>query len=299
MDMRALLLVGLSVLTCAACGHSMRSAAREASGAAVDRSVERVTEKDTQQDLAEAARDPDVERAATRLSSRIAEGILQGFSSEQAQARLASVSDAMVAAAMRQMVSTLGSDRTQIELANVVGSVADSTLAQLTESLRAELGPALRAAIREDVARGIEEALKGEGLQTALGDTSRNLAYHAVVGANQGVDAIWTGRDGALADVRGVVGLGRTWLWLMFAALGLLTLVLLSAAVIAVARTRRARAEVARLESATLLLATAMRERHASQETDNIVAIVQQSLEKSAQQHPHGGLWGTLRMWRH
>src|SRR5690606_25576717 len=115
-------------------------------------------------------------------------------------------------------------------------------------------------------------------MKGALGDTTQRVAYHAVLGANQGVDAVWSGSEGALADVRGFSSAGRTWLWLLVAALGLLATALVCGAIIAVTRTRRARAEVARLESATLLLATAMREKHQTEETDNILAVVQQSL---------------------
>jgi hypothetical protein len=70
-------------------------------------------------------------------------------------------------------------------------------------------------------------------------------------------------------------------------------------AAIVIARTRRARTEVRRLETATLLLATAMRERHDGEESDEIVSVVRDALQKSAEDNQRHGLLGILRMRHH
>jgi hypothetical protein len=61
------------------------------------------------------------------------------------------------------------------------------------------------------------------------------------------------------------------------------------------ARALRTRSEVKRLETATLLLATALRERHDTNEASEIVTIVKDALEKSASEHRHHGLRGLFR----
>jgi anti-sigma factor ChrR (cupin superfamily) len=64
--------------------------------------------------------------------------------------------------------------------------------------------------------------------------------------------------------------------------------------VILVARAWRTRAEVDRLESATLLLATAMRERQQNAQSDEIVAVVQQALEGRADKSGKHRITGAL-----
>jgi hypothetical protein len=53
---------------------------------------------------------------------------------------------------------------------------------------------------------------------------------------------------------------------------------------------------VERLESATLLLATAMRERQQTEQSDEIVAIVQQALEGRAEKSGKHRIMGALGM---
>lgn len=286
-----------ALLLSASCAPTVKSAAREASSAAVEQSVQEVSEN--KGELAKAAQDPRIEAATTNLADQITEGVLRALESDRARSQLTKLTELTASTATREMLDTLGSEQARQQLASAAGSVTQSTAAQLASALNTQLAPAFKQALAGDVARGMAGALHGAELHDALGATAQNVAYHAVLGAEQGMGAVWTGADGVAREARNFGRATLPWLWLGFAALAAFTLALVSAAVIALARARRARLEVSRLESATLLLATAMRERHVSTEADELMAVVQDSLQRSAQLHEHRGLFGALKMRGH
>src|SRR5690606_23452716 len=137
--------------------------------------------------------------------------------------------------------------------------------------------------IREDFSSALAGALQAEELKPALSQAAQTVAYNAVVGANQGLGAAWSGEEGMMGEARtmsgSLAGLSMTWVWIGLTAMGLFTLMLIAGAAMMIARARSTRHEVERLESAALLLATAMREKQQTQQTDEIVSIVQQALE--------------------
>lgn len=252
----------------AACAPTIRDAAREASGAVVDEA----TSQDALIDMAEAVEDPKVARATQALADQLASGMLQALSSEQSMEQIKQLTQVMAASATNAMMN------------------------ELVRGLRTQLTPAMVELAREN-GRALSNELATQ-LQPALGSTARTVGYNTVLGANQGLDEVWRTSQGR-TDLDALGERVSDLLWLAVVALGLLTLSLLFSAVIVLARAHQARTEVTRLESATLLLATAMREKQQSGETDEIVTIVQEALSRAADSHGRGRLRDVLRMRRH
>lgn len=256
-----------------ACAPTIRGAARQASAAAVDEAVEQVTSNDSLSGIADAVDDPKIAQATTDLADQVTEGVLQSLSSETSSRRIAAL--------------------TQLLAATATAAVME----QVAQRLEAELAPAMMEFVRDN-GQIAADGLSAQ-LQSSIGTTARTVGYNAVLGANQGIDEIWLGSDAKFGDMKEFGSRVSTWLWLAVALLGLLTLSLLFAAITAIARAHRARTEVTRLESATLLLATAMREKQQSAETDEIVTIVQEALSRGADSHGRGTLLDALRLRRH
>lgn len=294
--MRFRTLLPLVALVVASCAPSVNAVARQASKAAVDEGAEELTREDTQQSLQEAAQDPKLQEAATTLTEQVTEGVLRALESDQAHERIMSLTKA----ATEQMIASLGSEPTRARLSGLTSAIAGAALGQVATDMKDRLGPALRELVQDDMAQGMAAALQSQALQPALGRTAQTVAYNAVVGANDGLGAAWLASNGLLGEARGASGtfanLGVGWLWLPLAVLAMLTLMVIAAAVMMVTRTRRAQVEVERLESATLLLATALRERQQTAESDEIVTIVQEALASRAEQTGKHRILSALRL---
>ncbi|HEX6243564.1 MAG TPA: hypothetical protein VFZ61_21775, partial [Polyangiales bacterium] len=170
-------------------------------------------------------------------------------------------------------------------------------ITDLGTAVRDDLLPTLKGSLARDFSEVAAISLNNVQLREALGTTVQHVAYTAVLGASDGLETTWRGATGE--SVRGAAKAGAPVLQLLFWGVMALAVCLLSAAVIALARTRRARTEVRRLETATLLLATAMRERQAGQDTGEIVTAVRDAMEQSAQEQDRRGLLGILRLRHH
>jgi hypothetical protein len=281
---KPLFVVGL--LLVGACGASVNSMARHASRAAIDEGAEEIGREDTQETLKEAAKDPDIQAATRAMTDQIAAGVLQALASDSAHAQLATTTKTITQSAVQQLVASLGSAQTRAQLVGLTNAVTEAAMQQVARSLQTDLRPAVRDMSREDLGQGMAAALHTQ-LQPALGATAQNVAYNAVLGVNDGLGRAWTGSDGLSADLR-----EREWhlpsiLWVALAAMALVTLMLIAGAVMMVARARRARAEVARLEHATLLLATAMRNGQASPQNDELLGLVQHALGRHDRSGQH------------
>lgn len=281
------------VLFLCACGASVDSIARQASKAAVGEGAEALTEEKTQHSLAEASKDPELQAATTRMTDQIAEGILKALSTEQAKGQIGVLTKQITENAVKELMAELGSQETKARLAGLTSLMASAAMQQVANSLQTDLRPAVRAMIQDDIGPGIASAL-GAQLQPVLGQTAQTVAYNAVVGANRSLGDALQRDEGLAARVDDGARAGLGFLWLPLSVLGLLTVMAMSLAVVMVARARRTRAEVDRLESATLLLATAMRERRETAETDEIVAVVQQALEGRAEKSGKHRIIGAL-----
>jgi hypothetical protein len=295
--MRTAAILGVA-LALSACAHSVKEIARESSGAAIDESIKQLGNEDTQRKAAEAAQDPRIEAALSAMTDHITEGILKSLESDRARSRVAELSATAAQAATREFMQTLSAAPTREQLGLVTGSIVQSALHDLGHSLQGEFVPALHRALQSDLSLSAGQR-QYSPLHEVLGATAQNVAYNAVLGADLGLRSSWLGEQSALGELQRASQRGLPWLWLLLFALALLAVSLISIAAMMVARARRARIEVQRLESATLLLATAMRERHASEETDEIVSVVRDALEKSAQEHRRHGLLAALRLRGH
>lgn len=296
--MRTLSCILAAFIGLSGCAHSVKDIARASSRAAVDESVDELTAEDSKAQMAEAVEDPRFERALAAITDHITEGVLRSLESDRAHRQIEEIASIMTKSVSKQMMETLGSPDTRKNVELLTAAMTQSFVRNLGQTLRDDFVPGMGSALQSDLSRGAAAGLQGP-LQNALGVTAQNVAYNAVLGANHGLRSTWLGETGALGGMRDLAREGAPLLQLAFWALALLALTVVSAAAIVISRTRRARTEVQRLESATLLLATAMRERHATDETDEIVTVVRDALEKSAQDHKRHGLLGALRMRHH
>jgi hypothetical protein len=279
------------------CANSVKDIARESTKAVVDESVDQLTAEDSKQQIAEAANDPRMEQAINNITDQVTEGVLRAMASGQTQENLAKLTAIATRAATKQMLDTLGSEEMRARLSDMTGAMTKQILANVGTAMRDDLMPTLKGSLARDFSEVAATSLNNGQLHEALGTTVQHVAYNAVLGAGDGLTTSWRGDTGE--SVRGAAKAGMPLVQMAFWGLLALALCLICAAVIAIARNSRARTEVRRLETATLLLATAMRERNAGQETDEIVTVVRDALEKSAAEHHRGGLLGILRMRHH
>jgi len=249
-----------AVLFTTACAPTVESAARQASRAAVDQSVTELNDEKTKQELEGAVEDPRFAEATAKLAEQIADGVVRSLASPQTRVQLTSVATSAAGAASRELIQSLSSQEAQMAFAGL--------------------------------ARGAAGGLTDPVLQDSLTKASEAAAYGAVTGANHGLTNVWnTADDGPMAALRGF-SRGGTWLPLLVILAGLMTLALFFGAAIVLGLNRRARANVARLESATLLLATAMRDGGDRAETHELLAAVRDSLEQSTRaRFSHSPTW--------
>lgn len=269
-------IVALLVLTA---GCSPENLAGGMTRGAVSAGAEQLTRDETQQRLQEASQDPQVQAATQNLTAQVAEGMLQALESDRAQQQVSEITRVATQAAAQQMIAALSGEKTRAQIELLARTATDAALKQAAQSMRTDLGPAMHDMLEGDLAKGIAEALNSDAMQDAFARESRTFAHNAVLGWNTGASAAWRGEEGAMHELRAL----PVYLTAGAIALGLITLITVSLAVIFVARARQARSEVARLESATLLLATAMREKQETQQTDEILAVVQHALEGRAE----------------
>lgn len=287
----------LAAVLTTGCAHSVNELARETSRAAVDESVNQLTQEDSKKQIASAMTDPRIEESVKSIVDQVTEGVLTALASKRAQDEITGVTSAATRAATQQLVASLSSPATRELVQTMVGDVTRAALTDLGGTLRQDFVPGVRDALARELAEGGAAGLRNASFNDALGATAQSVAYKAVLGVNDGLRSSWTGETGD--DLRGIARSGVPWLKLAFWGLMALALCLLSCAAIVIARARRAGTEVRRLETATLLLATAMRERHDTKETDEIVTVVRDALEKSAEDHRRHGLLGILRLRHH
>ena len=277
------LLPVVGMLFVSACAPSINAVARQASKAAVDEGTEQITEEDTQNSLREAANDPDIQAATKAMTDHVAEGVLKALESDRAHQQLTGLTKTITQSAVQQLVAALGAPQTRAQLVGLTNAITEAALQQAARSMQTELRPAVQAMIRDDVGQGLAAALHSQ-LQPALGQTAQTVAYNAVIGANDGLGRAWAGSDGLSADLRDSGEQGVGLMGLVLTAMGLFALMLVAGAVMMVARARRTRHEVARLENATLLLATAMRTQPGeAHQNEELLRVVQQALEHNAE----------------
>jgi len=291
----ARILLAAFILGGSACAPTVKSAARQASKAAVEQSVDELNQGETKSDLKQAAQDPQIAEATAKMSEQIADGIVRSLASPETSAKLGSASAAVADVATRQVIHNLGTRESKAIFASLAAETSDQVLAGVGSQLQ-KVQPAVQGMIKEDIAQGVAAGLASPEFQRSLTQTAQSAGLGAVQGVEQGLTASWQGREGnAMSDLRSLSQRGATWLTLLVILAGLTALALLLGALIVLAQGRRARTEVARLESAALLLAAATQRSAGDQDTREIVAAVRESLEHSTRaklahnERPH--LW--------
>jgi hypothetical protein len=275
---------------------SVSGVARKASSAATDEAVEEATDAESRRRLLSVVEDPRVKEATREMVEQTMSGVVETLDSEPVRKQMGRITTTLTDAFVDQIVTSLSSPGTQQKLMHATGAFADAAFAQAADSMRQQLGPAMRDVVQQDLAPAMRSSLDDQMNQT-LGHTAQRVAYSAVLGANEGLGDAFSSGFGR--DMRSWTGTGMTLLYMALAGLGLLTLMLLSLAVMAMARARRARSDVQRLENATLLLATAMRERHESTETTEIVELVRAALHDNVESHGRHRLLDALSLRHH
>jgi hypothetical protein len=297
---RVSMVVGL--LSIGACAPTVKSAAREASTAAVDQSVTELSKDETKSKVQEATEDPRIAEATAKLSEQIAEGVVRSLAAPGTREQLNSVAASAARAASREMIRSLGSAEAQTAFASLASTASEQALTRLGSHMQNDFRPAFEDALRKDISNGIADGLAAPNLQKSLTKSAELAAYGAVTGANHGFTTAWQdAKGGPLADLRTLSMGGGTWLMLLAMLAGGVALAVVCAVLLLMSRDRRARVEVARLESATLLLATAMHEGRDRAETDELLATVRDSLQHGARDHVVGsrGAWWSPPAHRH
>lgn len=292
---RALLQACACALAFAGCAP-VKQAAGEASQAAVHEGAEELTQEDTQQELMKSASDEDVQKAAQLMTKQIAEGVLDSLSSERAHEQIGALTQEIARNAALQLTQALTGPQVRQRVLGLTQEMTGAALQQVTASLQSDLRPALTEMLAGDLAQALDTAVRQQ-LQPAVGTTAHTMAYQAVLGANDGLGEVLAHPSGGILSARGFWS--TDWMWWAVIVLGLIALTVVAAAVWMLARASRTRAEVSRLESATLLLATAMRERQqTTEQRDEMLALVQQALHGPAERRRKYRLLDALRTHR-
>ena len=275
--------VSIALLGCLiGCAPTVKSAARQASRAAVDQSTEELSQGETKEQLKQTAEDPRVAEATAKMGEQIADGIVRSLASPETRDKLEAASVVAADAASRQLIRNLGSSESRAAFASLASAASDEFLTGLGEHVRNDYQPLLRELLKEDVVRGVAEGLTAPAVQASVTQTAHAAGLGAVSGVDEGLSAVFRGDTAGSLHAFGEKG--TTWLMLLTVLAGLLALALLSGAIIVIAQGRRARMEVARLESAALLLASAVQRGTGEGDTREIVSAVRESLEHGARQ---------------
>ncbi|MFT3924013.1 MAG: hypothetical protein QM778_15875 [Myxococcales bacterium] len=236
-------------LVAASCAPTVKSAAREASQAAVDQSVTELNREETKRDLMNAVEDPRLAEATAKIGEQIADGVVRGLASPGTQQKLTQVAGAAANAATRQMVQTLDSEASREAFASI--------------------------------AQGLANGLADPKLQSSLTRTAQAAALGAVNGANEGLTTAWYDADaGPVAGLRNLTHGSGGWLAMLITLAGLVTLALLCGAIIVVGQGRSARHQAARLEGAALLLTKAVELGRDHPESQELLRLAKRSLER-------------------
>jgi len=274
--------ISIAALACAlgACAPTVKSAAREASSAAVDQSVQELNRDETKSELKQAAQDPQVAEATAKMGEQIADGIVRSLASPESSGKLSSASAAVADAATRQLIHNLGTRESKAVFVSLAAQASDEVLTGLGKRLQQDVPPALQTMLKENIRQGIAAGVAAPEFQSSITKTAESAGLGAVRGVEQGLSASWQEREAnSTSGLRSLSDKAESWLtWLTLLA-GLLAFSLLLGALIVLAQGRRARTEVARLESAALLLATAAQRTAGDRDTGQIVAAVRESLE--------------------
>ena len=156
-----------------------------------------------------------VSRFVRTLTTALAQGIeddlapaLRTMTNDTIDAAL----DGAASPAHRQKLDQLTGILVSSVMRSAACEIPSSIGPAMHEAMLDELGPALREILRKDIAPGMADALTSPAFKAALGETSREVAYRAVLGSNEALAELAERQDREGGSPLGAFFAGRTWL---------------------------------------------------------------------------------------
>ncbi|MBX3188361.1 MAG: hypothetical protein KF819_15190 [Labilithrix sp.] len=139
------------------CGATVRSASAGAAEAATQAAVVTLEDPETRARVGAVLASPEMQRAMRELSAEVSQGVIDGLTDEERDARVQRLVATITAATMR----------------SAAGQISDT------------LAPAIRKAIVEEMGPGLGDALKAPAFKAAMAELSYDVARAAVMGSNE------------------------------------------------------------------------------------------------------------------
>ncbi|MDB4934012.1 MAG: hypothetical protein JWP87_984 [Labilithrix sp.] len=226
-----------------ACGPAVRSASEEAvkgaAPAAAGASLGLLEDQRTRQRVADVLGTPEMQDAIQELSSGLSAGVVKGLASDEMTAHMTKLVEQFMRAfvnAFAQSAGELGpsadalqarADRFASTLsASVTRSIATEIPQSLAPALHKaivdDLGPAMGEVMQKDMAPGFAAMMKSADVQSALAQTTREVARQAVLGSNEGLAELSEKKQrnegGSPLGTIGAFFVTRTWLVVLIVA---------------------------------------------------------------------------------
>jgi hypothetical protein len=198
----------LSLIGASGCAPTVRSAteaaARAGAPAAADATLQVLEDQRMRERLAAVMATPEIQEAIQELSAGVAAGVVKGITTEE-------MAPERFAGAVTQQIMRSAS-------AEISKSIAPA----MHQAIVDDLGPAMRESMHKDLAPGFAAMLKSPDVQSALAETSREVARQAVLGSNEGLAELAEKRKrdegGAPLGSIGAFFMRRTWLLALLVA---------------------------------------------------------------------------------
>jgi hypothetical protein len=191
-----------------ACAPTVRSASEQAvkgaAPAAADAGLSILEDQRTRQRLAEVLATPEMQQAMGELSAGLSDGVVKRLGSDEMAVHTTKLVDQFTRAfmtafgqSMRELTPPGGAleERADRLASTIAASVTRSMAREIPQSLapalhRAiadDLGPAMGEVMHKDMAPGFAAMLKSPDVQSALAETTHEVARQAVLGSNMGL----------------------------------------------------------------------------------------------------------------
>jgi hypothetical protein len=230
------------------CGATVRSAAKDATAAAVptamDQGLKAVENQTSRDRIAEVLGTPEIKKAIQELAASVARGASEALTDEQAVAKTTRIASAIAAAVTRvgideavgEAASPKNQDRIDQLATSATVAATRAAIGATAAELPSTLGPAIATMVREDVAPGLRGLVSGPEMRDAMSRVAFELSRQAVLGSNQALAELEERKQkkGLLGRLTKIFAAGS---WLVWALVGVL-LSLILALVTALVRSR-------------------------------------------------------------
>lgn len=264
------------------CAATARESAQAAAPAAVEAAVDEAREPENRKRIAQVLDDPEVQEAVRNLSEAAGGGVLDSLESAEREARLAALTERLVAGVGRALAASMKNDLGPAVAALSAEAVNQSLDSALSPQRMEQVG----ASVTTGVLRGFSEfAAQNQGMTQTVGLVARSVGREAALGFQDAVHATDQRREGnrESGDVLAAAGraadltLGVTPFLLLSA--GLLTLLIAAALLWAILRLREQRRELGELKRNRLQTQPILHDRaagtanHAQRSEDGVAAF--------------------------